>query len=175
MTVEDTANGFLQSYRNPQGSAFLPIQDTQAFATCSVSPATEPSKSSVAVGAGYSGGGPWVSRTPGDPARGDSEAAMDYLREKRKAIAASLDSTAACTPQANALCLSGGRFRVSTAWRAADGRSGVGNAVMLTPDTGYFWFFDPQNVEMIVKVLNACGVNQRIWTFAEVSPTSRSR
>ena len=152
MTVEDTANGFLQSYRNPQGSAFLPIQDTQAFSTCSVTPASAeiPPKSIGAAGTGLA------------PARSDSAEHAAYLEAK----SAAYRQSAACTPQADALCLSGGRFRVTTAWRAADGRSGVGNAVTLTPDTGYFWFFDPQNVEMIVKVLNACGVNQRFWTFA---------
>ena len=46
-----------------------------------------------------------------------------------------------------------------------DGRTGAGNAVPPTADTGYFWFFDSSNVEMITKVLNACGVNQRIWVF----------
>ncbi|HEY4563258.1 MAG TPA: hypothetical protein VIJ36_09775, partial [Thermoanaerobaculia bacterium] len=30
----------------------------------------------------------------------------------------------------------------------------------------YFWFFDPANVETIVKVLNGCGLNQRYWVFA---------
>jgi hypothetical protein len=144
MTVEDTANGFLQSYRNPQGTAFLPIQDTQAFATCAVA-------SSVAAMDG-----------PGPPPKNASREHAEYVAAK----AAALRQSAACTPEANALCLSGGRFRVTAAWRAADGRSGVGNAVGLTADTGYFWFFDAQNVEMIVKVLNACAVNQRIWTFA---------
>jgi hypothetical protein len=36
----------------------------------------------------------------------------------------------------------------------------------LTSDTGYFTFFDPTNVEVFVKVLAACGINQHYWVFA---------
>ena len=35
----------------------------------------------------------------------------------------------------------------------------------LTSGTGYFWFFDPANIEMVVKVLNGCGINQSEWVF----------
>jgi hypothetical protein len=34
LTVIDTANGSVKVYDNPQGTAFAPIQDTGAFATC---------------------------------------------------------------------------------------------------------------------------------------------
>jgi len=30
----DTSNGTLKPYNNPQGVAFAPVQDTNAFATC---------------------------------------------------------------------------------------------------------------------------------------------
>ena len=32
--------------------------------------------------------------------------------------------------------------------------------------TGYFYFFNQTNVEMVLKVLNACGVNQHYWVFS---------
>jgi hypothetical protein len=38
--------------------------------------------------------------------------------------------------------------------------------VPLTSDTGYFWFFNSDNVEVVIKVLNGCGLNQRFWVFA---------
>ncbi len=38
-------------------------------------------------------------------------------------------------------------------------------ATALTADTGYFWFFDPANVEIVVKVLDGSGVNNRFWIF----------
>jgi len=33
-------------------------------------------------------------------------------------------------------------------------------------DTGGFWFFSPSNLEVLIKVLNGCGVKARYWTFA---------
>jgi hypothetical protein len=64
------------------------------------------------------------------------------------------------------LCLNSGRFRVEATWETADGASGAGHAVPLTADTGYFWFFAAANVEVVVKVLDACGPFERFWVFA---------
>ncbi|MEA2694465.1 MAG: hypothetical protein QOJ16_3852 [Acidobacteriota bacterium] len=64
------------------------------------------------------------------------------------------------------LRLSGNRFQVVATWRTADGGSGVGHAIPLTADTGAFWFFAPGNVELLVKVLNACTPFGRFWVFA---------
>ncbi|HVT16013.1 MAG TPA: sialidase family protein [Thermoanaerobaculia bacterium] len=64
------------------------------------------------------------------------------------------------------LCLGGGRFQAGAVWQTADGSSGPGQAVALTADTGYFWFFDPGNVEVVLKVLNGCAVSQSYWVFA---------
>ena len=36
----------------------------------------------------------------------------------------------------------------------------------ISTDTGYFWFFAPSNVELVVKVLNACSFSDHYWTFA---------
>jgi len=36
----------------------------------------------------------------------------------------------------------------------------------LTGDTGYFWFFNASNVEMVVKVLDTCSFTDRFWVFA---------
>ncbi|MDP9122766.1 MAG: hypothetical protein M3O15_15580 [Acidobacteriota bacterium] len=63
-------------------------------------------------------------------------------------------------------CLVGGRFEVTATYLAADGASGNAHSVALTDDTGYLWFFGPLNVEVVVKVLNACGVNNHFWVFA---------
>jgi hypothetical protein len=62
------------------------------------------------------------------------------------------------------LCL-GSRFTVAAQWSTGSG-STVGHAVQLTSDTGYFWFFSPSNIEMVVKALDACPVNGRQWLFA---------
>ena len=36
----------------------------------------------------------------------------------------------------------------------------------LTADTGYFWFFSDNNVELVVKVVDGRAVNGRYWFFA---------
>jgi hypothetical protein len=66
----------------------------------------------------------------------------------------------------DSLDLSDGRFKVEATWRTPQGKAGVGQAVPLTGDTGYFWFFDPANVEVTVKVIDACLLNHRYWVFA---------
>jgi hypothetical protein len=65
-----------------------------------------------------------------------------------------------------ALCLNDGRFRVEAAWRVpATGASGQGQPVGVTGDTGAFWFFDPANLELVVKVLDGTAINGRFWVF----------
>jgi hypothetical protein len=70
-----------------------------------------------------------------------------------------------CTPSATTMCLNNNRFAVSATWRTSNG-TGSGTAVRLTDDTGYFWFFGSSNVEAVIKVLNACGLNSKYWVFA---------
>jgi hypothetical protein len=70
-----------------------------------------------------------------------------------------------CVPGPTRLCLAGGRFAVEMDWATASA-SGTGQAVALTPDTGTFWFFGAANVEVVVKVLDACAGFDRFWVFA---------
>ncbi len=64
------------------------------------------------------------------------------------------------------LYLNDKRFEVRTSWvSTGQGTSGVGTAVQLTPDTGYFWFFYAANLEVVVKVLDACSVDGNFWVF----------
>jgi hypothetical protein len=72
-----------------------------------------------------------------------------------------------CVPSATALCLgTAGRFRVTAQWATGDGGAGAGQVRPLTADTGSFWFFAADNLEVLVKVLDGCPVNQRFWVFA---------
>ncbi len=72
-----------------------------------------------------------------------------------------------CVPDANTLCLGdGGRFRVTVDWEDYIGGTGVGTASLLrTQDTGSFWFFDPNNIELVVKALDGRQDNGRLWIF----------
>ncbi len=72
-----------------------------------------------------------------------------------------------CVPDANTLCLGdGGRFRVRINWEDFMGGTGPGTtAVLGTQDTGSFWFFNPANIEMVVKALDGRQNNGRMWIF----------
>ncbi|MEM9554691.1 MAG: hypothetical protein AAGC60_10560 [Acidobacteriota bacterium] len=67
---------------------------------------------------------------------------------------------------AEPLELADGRFPVEVTWEDFDGGSGRGRAVQApSRDTGLFWFFDPENTELMVKVLDACDVNSKFWAL----------
>ena len=66
-----------------------------------------------------------------------------------------------------ALCLGDNRFQVAAAWQdPATGDQNVAQAVTLTADSGYFWFFNADNIEITVKTLDGCGSNGFEWVFA---------
>jgi ELWxxDGT repeat protein len=83
----------------------------------------------------------------------------------RELWALPLAGAGGCLPSATALCLSGGRYKVETFWRDFQGNSGAGMAAPLTGDTGTFWFFSPDNLEVIVKVLDGRALNGHFWVF----------
>ncbi len=62
------------------------------------------------------------------------------------------------------LLLHNGRFRVRGTWRDAQ-NAGTAQPGPLTGETGYHWFFDPENVETLVKVIDGCALNGRYWVF----------
>ena len=71
-----------------------------------------------------------------------------------------------CPNPDSTLCLQGGRFRATVAWHDFSGNSGVGHAVPLSSDTGSFWFFSPNNVELVVKTLDGRALNGNWWVFS---------
>jgi hypothetical protein len=80
---------------------------------------------------------------------------------------ADLPATDGCAPGPGVLCLgAGGRFRVTVHFETATGQEGDGRTVDIgRRDSGLFYFFDPDNMEMLVKVLDGCSINQRRWVF----------
>jgi len=64
------------------------------------------------------------------------------------------------------VCLNKGRFAVEALWTDFQGNQGEGQAVPLAGgDTGYFWFFDAGNVEVVLKVLDGRAFNHKFWVF----------
>ncbi len=76
-----------------------------------------------------------------------------------------LTGPGACQPSATTLCLINGRFKVAAFWQDFQGASGAGQAAALSGDTGTFWFFTPDSVELIVKMLDGRALNGSFWVF----------
>jgi pimeloyl-ACP methyl ester carboxylesterase len=80
-----------------------------------------------------------------------------------------------CTPGPAVLCLGGGRFQVEVTWKDFQGNVGQGSVVSGGPgasdDSGLFWFFAPDNWELLVKVLDGCALNGHHWVFAAATTT----
>lgn len=64
------------------------------------------------------------------------------------------------------LSLGEGRFAVEVRWTGFEGAEGAGHGALLTEDSGWFWFFSPNNAELLVKVLDACDGFGSVWVFA---------
>ena len=92
--------------------------------------------------------------------------------------------SAGCTSTASTLCLGpSGRFAVKASYKTAS-TSGNGAVVPFsTSESGLFTFFAPTNWEVVIKVLNGCGVNNHWWVFtggltdqhAEIEVTDQHR
>ncbi len=75
----------------------------------------------------------------------------------------------ACREGSGYLCLRDGRFEVRVHWSKPDsvGEYGLGTAVPVdvSDESGLFWFFEPENIELVVKVLDGRTFNDRYWVF----------
>lgn len=72
-----------------------------------------------------------------------------------------------CSQTATEICLNNNRFRVQALYQTSGAQNGKANAVKLVADSGYLWFFADTNIEVVVKVLNACSApTPRYWVFA---------
>lgn len=71
-----------------------------------------------------------------------------------------------CQPDETTLCLNDGRFRVVAEWEDFAGHVGPAHAAQGADDSGEFWFFGPDNVELLVKVIDGCGSSlDAYWVF----------
>lgn len=74
-----------------------------------------------------------------------------------------------CVQSGTTLCLNNGRFQVEVDWRAAGDPAAAATAIPLefASESGLFYFSSPSNIEMLVKVLNACvtALGNKYWVF----------
>ncbi len=65
------------------------------------------------------------------------------------------------------LCLHNDRFKVDVQWRDFEGHSGSGQRVGFnSEESGLFWFFNSDNWEVLVKVIDGCHFNDHFWVFS---------
>ncbi len=76
----------------------------------------------------------------------------------------------ACRPGATLHCLNRRRFKVEVEWQDFAGNTGFGRPVPgASDDSGMFWFFEPDNWELQVKVLDGCVVNGNFWVLSSAT------
>lgn len=80
-------------------------------------------------------------------------------------------TTGTCEPGPRTLCLLDDRFRVEVQWTnpRPPMNSGVGTVApvpsVTSDESGFFWFFSPDNIELVVKMIDGRPVNGRFWFF----------
>jgi len=148
LNVTDTVTGLSTSYQNDLGVAAPAVADTTAIAGCGASAAPP---------------GEAVHRA--FDALGTTETVSLEPAEKA--------APGPCATDATTLCLAGGKFELKVTWRDFENRTGNGTVVpnQGTAQSGLFWFFGPNNWEMLVKVLNGCGSNGHHWIFSAATTT----
>jgi len=82
-------------------------------------------------------------------------------------VAAASTPAQRCSPDPKVLCLADNRFAVEVKWvnPRQEGDQGRGTPIPDSDDSGFFWFFSPGNLELVVKVLDGRGLNDHFWFF----------
>jgi Kelch motif/Galactose oxidase, central domain len=127
--VTDTQTGAIQDHHNALGTPFQLIRDGSFACPAGLTPPLEDSIAKVVP---------------------------DRIVETTT-WAAPLTINATCTADTTTLCLLNGRFQVRAAYQDYGGKTGTGQAVTLTSDTGMFWLFDAKDVEVVTKMVSFCG------------------
>lgn len=72
-----------------------------------------------------------------------------------------------CVTTATRLCLGeGSRYTLEITWKDLKGNTGTGQVLDIGKrDSGLYYFFNENNAEMLVKVLNGCRINNHYWVF----------
>lgn len=70
----------------------------------------------------------------------------------------------ACRPTVAPLTLEGD-IKVSLCYQAPNGDMDDASAVYRSDNSGLLYFFEPDNAEVFVKVLDGCGINRHRWVY----------
>lgn len=167
ITVTDTDSGDVSTYYNPP-NVLGAEADTRAFVV-PVPGLVSPEAPSTA--SGRTSWGRVISLPEDDalPAQGGTPATEAGSVDTLRPTAAGGEVTPApCAPAPTTLCLLDNRFEVTVEWSdPRNGGEGSGLALPLEGNetTGTFYFFVPENLELLVKVLDGRAINNRFWVF----------
>lgn len=76
------------------------------------------------------------------------------------------DPAGTCEPDDETSCLQDSRYAISVEYQMSDGELRAARVIPAgTNDSGLFGFFDWDNWEVLVKVLDGCSVNGHVWTY----------
>lgn len=149
-TVTDTQTSAARVYTNPDMTPAEPVQDIEAFACGAALTAEEPKQARPAPAGAPVASPPTPQSSP-------------------------LAIQGSCAASSTNLCIDDSpgdrRFGVAVQFNTVQrgGRRGLGNAISTSAlgvtRGGLVWFFDQDNPEMLVKVLNGCSLNGKYWVF----------
>lgn len=97
------------------------------------------------------------------------------IRDSAAILLDEVNLATSCIPSDTVMCIDGvpgdHRYKVTVSFHTtqAGGLSGNGQEIPMAPlgvvNGGLFWFSNPENPEMLVKILDGCLVNSRVWVF----------
>ncbi len=141
LLVTDSVSGFSRTYSNELGVSSPAILDTAAFPTC-------------------------FAETPEAPEALEAPPTATVPTATVPTVPR-LESKGGCVASDTRFCFNGGRYAVEIEWRNFTNNTGFGRVDPLqSNDSGLMWFFDPDNLEVLVKVLDGCQINNRVWVFS---------
>ncbi|MCG8454649.1 MAG: hypothetical protein MI919_00100 [Holophagales bacterium] len=161
LVVTDTVTGVPAAYDNTLGTASPAIIDTDAFAVCDG--LRLPEAASARMRSTVDLPGP-IEALASIELPADTGVVAEEEAEGGDSV-----EKASCVSGAETLCLVGDRFQVEVGWRDFVDEVGPGTVVDLpveSVDSGLFWFFDENNWELLVKVLDACAINGHYWVLS---------
>ena len=143
ITVNDTVTGEFREYLNEPGRPAPAITDGEAF-----SAACGDRGSAASVSGGRAAVG-----------------APDQVRFGASRVG--IASVSGCSSGDASLCLLDRRYEVTVDWSRTDGGRGPATTVPGgTNNSGLFYFFGPDNWEILIKVLDGCAINGHHWVYA---------
>ena len=149
ITAEDLETGTVRVFENPSGT-FCGNADVLAFPAAAADEIVADAADGSIEPARLSAPSQQTSAT-------QTPATLD------RSLAASESPPGACRDLPGTLCFYD-RFEVSASWATAMD-AGSATPIPYSSETGMFWFFGEDNVELVVKLLDGTTINGKHWLF----------